>query len=415
MIFLTGATGFLGRHLLGRLLLYGTNEEIALLVRPGRRNGTDLEVRVKSLLREIFSDRPDKEEIIRAAFSRIKIIPGDLSLENFGLGESEFSELSRSTTRIFHSAASTSLGAALKEARHINVGGTEQILHFANLGADHKLKWFNYISTAYVAGDYRGTVHPHDLRLSVRFRNGYEQSKAEAEALVRGLLKKVPFTIYRPSIIVGDSETGETSAFNVLYAPARLLAKGLVKAVPAIPHTPFDVVPVNYVADAIFALSRNEYINGECYHLCCGVGRESSPLEVRELLFKTVNSHNLENRKRLHTPPFVSPDIVLKYFSPLSALSAAKERMRHLEQVISRNITVLRQIIPFLPYLVGNPQFETSTTNNKLNHIMPPAPLFRHYAEVVFRYCLDTNWGKLPWHNPAALVGWATRLHPHFL
>ena len=100
-----------------------------------------------------------------------------------------------------------------------------------------------------------------DLDRGQAFHNSYERSKFEAEQLVRrpaGL----PDTILRPSIVVGDRNNGWTAAFNVLYWPLRAFARGLFTAVPAIASAPVDVVSVDYVADATFALCESG----------CGVG-----------------------------------------------------------------------------------------------------------------------------------------------
>ncbi len=133
-----------------------------------------------------------------------------------------------------------------------------------------------YVSTAYVAGLRQGVVGPDELSFSAGFRNAYEQTKAEAEALVRDVSSRFPTVIFRPSIIVGDSISGQTSAFNVIYVPAKLLVRGLFRFVPAVPNIPFDVVPVDYVADAIAHLSRLPLPSGTCYHLTVGIGREST-------------------------------------------------------------------------------------------------------------------------------------------
>lgn len=412
MIFLTGATGFLGRQLLGRLLVYEPREQFAVLVRSDKRQSAEL--RLQETLAEVFAGCPNSAERIRAANERIRVVPGDISLDNFGLSAFDFKDLAAQVSTIYHAAAITSLASTLQEARRINVGGTSQVTKLGKLAATNSdFSRLHYVSTAFVAGDQHGTISPESLNLSVRFRNGYEQSKAEAETLVRGCAADVPFTIYRPSIIVGDSVTGETSAFNVLYTPARLLANGLLKAVPGIPDIPFDVVPINYVVDAIVALSRNEVQQNTCYHLCAGVGRESSPLEVRKYILRAVNQHQ-RAQKRVSVPPFVAPEVLSRCLSPHTAIHAAREGMKQLEDLITRNLLVLRQLIPFLPYLIANPRFDTGPTNKRLANVLPQAPLFKHYADVLFGYCMDTNWGRLPWHNPHYLVTWLNRLHPFF-
>ena len=105
------------------------------------------------------------------------------------------------------------------------------------------------------------------------FNNSYEQSKFEAEQLVRSL-HDLPFTIMRPSIVVGDRHSGWTAAFNVLYWPLRALARGIFPAVPATPSSPVDVVSIDYVADAIHELCQGAGDVGQTYHLTAGSQRE---------------------------------------------------------------------------------------------------------------------------------------------
>ena len=120
------------------------------------------------------------------------------------------------------------------------------------------LRRFTYVSTAYVAGERRGIVYEDDPG-GGRFRNAYERTKHEAERLVAACREEMEVTVVRPSIVVGDHRTGWTAAFNVLYAPLRAFEAGIIPVVPARRRSPVDVVPVDYVADAIlYLLDRSE-------------------------------------------------------------------------------------------------------------------------------------------------------------
>src|SRR5439155_23621126 len=111
------------------------------------------------------------------------------------------------------------------------------------------------VSTAYVAGAHVGRFGERDLVVGQRFRNPYERSKFEAELLVQAHSDTLPVQVLRPSIVVGDSRSGWTSSFNVLYSPLRAFASGAYPAIPARRSAPVDVVPVDYVAEAILALA----------------------------------------------------------------------------------------------------------------------------------------------------------------
>ena len=143
------------------------------------------------------------------------------------------------------------------------------------------LERYAQVSTAYVAGTHAGRFYERDLDVGQSFNNSYEQSKFESEQLVRSH-PDLPFTILRPSIVVGDRHSGWTSAFNVLYWPLRALARGLFPAVPAIASAPVDVVSIDYVADAIHELCEAAGGIRQTYHLTAGA-EASTIAEIAEL------------------------------------------------------------------------------------------------------------------------------------
>ena len=418
MILLTGGTGFLGREVLGRLLLSIPDSRFVLIVRP---NGTeDVSLRIQQVLAETFSP-----EQAAQLMERIEVVAGDMTLEKFGMADSEFDQLASRIHTIYHGAASTSLKQPIEEAWPINVQGTAQTVRLAEL-ADSKIRngsshvshtdssWIgdgirmNHISTAYVAGDTKEVVTPDQLNLSVNFRNGYERSKAEAEMLVRAMDENVSRTIFRPSVIVGDSVTGQTSAFNVVYIPAKFLSKGFLHAVPASPNIPFDIVPVDYVADAVAALGSMPKARGRCYHLTAGLGRETSPIEILDILIHTVNEYrNHCSRRGLKKLPFIPIDELLALAE--ISLTAARSSVKNFEKFFGKRLDVILQTLPFVPYMMSNPRFEATDTFTDLNGVLPQPPLFKLYAERLFKYCLETNWGKIPWENPHNRLIWHER------
>jgi nucleoside-diphosphate-sugar epimerase len=203
---------------------------------------------------------------------RVEAVAADLTAPRLGLARGRCAALSSRVSSIVHSAASVSFTLPLAEARAINVDGTKRMLEFARLAGEHGgLERYGHVSTAYVAGTFDGRFHEHDLDVGQDFNNTYERSKCEAEQLVHAA-DGVPFTIMRPSIIVGDRRSGWTSAFNVLYWPLRAFARGLFTAVPGIPSAPVDVVSVDYVADAVYALCSAPAGAGcsETFHLTAG-------------------------------------------------------------------------------------------------------------------------------------------------
>jgi len=400
MILLTGSTGFLGREILCRLLFQRPEERIALLIRAHPLESPEL--RARQILATAFGAQSAESYL-----PRIEIIPGDVTEDNFGLGEDGFRQLASRVSAVYHCAAATSLDQELQTARRINVGGTYQVLKFSERALDTFGPNFRlfHVSTAYVAGQKTGVFTPNDLSVEGPFKNAYERSKAEAEAMVRSMQDRIPVCIFRPSVVVGDSVTGETSAFNVIYIPAKLFVKGFFRLVPGSPSVPFDLVPVDYAADAIVYLSSQVPSSGTCYHISAGVGREPSLWEIIEVLFSTFNTHRKLGRSLLALPQLLPPEILSL------AQTSLTNAVKAIESMVTDRINVFRQTAPFIPYMFSNPQFDDSATRQALRgSSLSEAPLFQSYAERLFQYCLDTNWGKNPWTNPRNFLLWHQRV-----
>lgn len=400
MIFLTGATGFLGSQLLGRLLVTYPDLSIALLVRSAYRKSS--QERVDRILSELFP-----AEVSSLFATRVVVIEGDVLQERFGLSSAVYDKLIDQVSSVFHCAASVSFSQSIKEARAVNVSSTQAILdfvHFAQIRQRTKIN-LHYVSTAYVVGDTESIVSPHDINLDVPFKNTYEQSKAEAEVLARKACNDLHCVIYRPSIIVGDSWTGETSSFNVIYAPAKFLARGLLKVVPGLPYAPFDIVPVDYVADAIAVLSKFEFRSGSSFHLCAGVGEEVTLLELLDYLFLSMNRTVSGSYVQ---PPFLSPELMNVIHQ---SVNVALEGVRSIEKFLGVKLDVLQKILPYFSYMIRNPRFDTSDTISILKGVMDPPPAFNQYALRLFDYCNLTNWGKTHWTNPHEKRAWFQRFN----
>jgi long-chain acyl-CoA synthetase len=274
-----------------------------------------------------------------------------------------------------HSAASVSFSLPIAESRAINVEGTRRILEFADLvqRRGDGLRRLSYISTAYVAGDRRGVFCEDDLDVGQRFRNPYEQSKFEAETMVRALTHVLPIQIFRPSIVVGEADTGWTPAFNVIYWPLRAFARGSYQAVPAKLSAPVDVVPVSYVADAIFELSGQEARSGETYNLAAG-DRAST---VGELL--DMSAAYFGRRRPRALPP------------------AAYRRLAHpllVRRADERTRRALRASEVFFPYFAMGVRYDTWMAQRRLGPAGIEVPHLRDYFEQLMDYAVAADWGR---------------------
>lgn len=258
-VVLTGGTGFLGVETLLRLVASG--ERVEAIVR-----GPDAAARVATALEQAGVDR--------AARALVRAVPGDVTARGLGLSRRDFDRIRREATGVVHCAASVSWTLSLAEARAINVVGTRRVLELAEeIQRCGSLERVVHVSTAYVAGRHRGRFSESDLFVGQSFRNTYEQAKAEGEQMVQRLADRLPIAVVRPSIVVGESDTGWTPAFNVIYWPLRAFARGLLREVPALPDARADIVPVDYVADVILhALRRGAPADSGVLHATAGSG-----------------------------------------------------------------------------------------------------------------------------------------------
>jgi long-chain acyl-CoA synthetase len=293
VILLTGATGFLGAQVVRRLLS-NTDHTVVALVRA--RDAEE----AKQRLERAWQEWP---EAVQAIGRRVEPFVGDLTLPGLGLAPETWTELSHRVTHIVHSAAELRFDGALDEMRRINVQGVAHLLEFAHgVNRHHGLTRYAHVSTAYVAGGRTGEVAEDDLTNEHGFSNTYEQTKYEGELLVRGAMAAFPVSIFRPGMVVGDSETGEIRSFNTVYVPLRMYLSGRLRIVPSEPGLRANMVPVDYVADAIARLAFEARAAGLTFHLT--VESEHLPT-AKELLDAARSWAEAELGTSLPRPHFI--------------------------------------------------------------------------------------------------------------
>ena len=330
VILLTGATGFVGQALLSKWLR-DSDARLALLVR-GRRDATP-EQRVEGALRDFTRADP------APWMERIETFNADVSVPGFGLSSRDTEGLTRRVTHVVHCAAAARFDLDLDEARRTNVGGPRNILEFA--AGCPRLRRIDYIGTAYVAGRRAGLVLEDELDAGQEHRNTYERSKFEAETMVREWTARLPISILRPSIVVCDSRTGYASNHNGFYRALRMYLKGGLTALPGFPTSQLDLVPVDYVADAAFALAQTPRSIGACYHLAAGPARSTTLGEVRELAAR---------HSGLRPFDLIPPE----RFSALAAQMA--------KGLPPEGLKALNEMQLYMPYLLCEHQFDSSRT-----------------------------------------------------
>jgi thioester reductase-like protein len=365
-LLLTGATGFVGMELLARFL-ERTDRRVYALVRG--RNDREVAARVRNTLLSLFG--PNHPHGHRVVGVRADITRPGLGLNGTGRW------LAEEVTEIIHGAASVSFELDLESARAINVSGTRRVLEFAERAREHGgLRRLSYISTAYVAGEHCGRFSEDDLDVGQRFRNAYEQSKFEAEGLMACWRRRLPVTVLRPSIIVGELRSGWTASFNVIYWPLRAFARGAYVALPARRDAPVDVVSVDYVADAIFALSQAPEAEDGTYNLTAGA-HASSVGELVELATAFFDRP---------APRLIEPRLYRRVVHPLLVRASGDERRRR----------ALKRSEAFFPYFDTNVVYDNRRARVALLAAgISPTPLGQYFDRLA-EFALRADWGRRP-------------------
>jgi thioester reductase-like protein len=373
-ILLTGATGFIGTEVLARLLKR-TDRRIYALVRGS--DDAQAEARLSSILHRAVG--PDA-----ALGGRVVAVRGNVEQPELGLDAAGQSWLAERVGDVLHIAASVSFTLPLERARAINVEGTRHVLEFAErCNRNGAFGRFSHVSTAYVAGTHSGDFGEDDLELGQGFHNTYEQTKFEAERLVRSYAERLPVQVFRPSIIVGDSVTGWTSSFNVMYTPLKAFQRHRVHAVPAREDASVDVVPVNYVAEAMVELVERPGQGNEVptYHLVAG----RNATTVGSLM--ELAARYFGKRK----PPLVPASIYMPFIRPLVLLTSPRARRK-----------ALRRAEVFVPYFSLRRRYDDARARRRLERAGIAVPRVEDYFDRLASFAVRAEWGRVEIPRPRA-------------
>ena len=381
-VVLTGATGFVGGQLL-MALLNRDRRRIACLVRAS--DAVQAQQRGAARLRELCGQAPSPETV-----RRIDWIQSDMEQPLLGMRMSDWQALAARTQQIFHCAASVEFDLPLPIARRINVDGVRNMLALAR-AAGSDFDRLHHVSTAYVAGRTHKRVGPDHLPRDTarRFRNTYEQTKAEAERVLR-TQADVAVTIYRPSIIAGHTQTGATSNWNVLYVPIRNIFDRRLPCVPHARNAVLDTVAIDYVVDGIVALSTVQKQRVQAFHLTAD-----------RLAFTVAHTVHMCHKVARERGLRIDTRLVgwMRWFVQLAVIYLMSwapgwlGRYKKRGQIARRGLRALR---PFLSYLSVRTEFDAVWEHGFLERCgigMPPPDA---YLDRVITYAVEQSFGRGP-------------------
>jgi thioester reductase-like protein len=377
-IFLTGATGYIGSYLAAGLLEQH-GESLNLLVRAA--DNSEAQRRLWHSLQLHFDFRAFREHLT----ARIRIFRGDLTAPRFGLANDDYELLAASTDSVLHCAASLNRKSE-KSCLNVNLRGTLEVAQLARRAQDsHGLRRFSEVSTVAVAGRRSNELVAEDAAIDWN-RSDYDpyaRTKKFCEHMIGELLADVPHTIFRPSIVLGDSRRAETTQFDMVRAFVFL---GGLPVLPFRPEDCVDIVPVDYVADAIVSLHQNPCPKHEIYHLSSGVHSES----FRELTAALA-------RARGKMQPLFWPGLEGPFHGVVERLSRRRDNLGHAASLLK----------VFWPYLVWNTVLDNTRVVAELGRA--PAP-FSSYCFPLFRFARENrfHYPYREWPEGAVLSSQAT-------
>ncbi len=304
-IFLTGGTGLLGKRLLARLAAR-PGATVYALCRKSSENLSRNSVGSNSFERTACKEArnnarinshpqqglmPERQDRFSEARlhqllpnnpelkAKVRIVQGDVTLPNLGVAPEIVEELSQHCVEIFHCAAAYDLAVEREKALRVNTEGTRKTLDFA--ASLKSLRRFHHISTIIVSGDRTGEIYENELDKGQGFKNFYELSKFHAEKEVVKYSGRIPVTVYRPAVIVGDSRDGSIDKFDGPYFALGFMLRGLPMLIPGSGAVPLHLAPVDFVADAIADIAKYGDTVGKTFQLC-----DPNPLSVVDFVKK---------------------------------------------------------------------------------------------------------------------------------
>ncbi len=371
-IFLTGSTGYIGAHVAANLL-HDQGASLNVLVRA--RDPHEAEERLWHSLQLHF----DFKTFYEYLQTRVRIFRGDLTDDVFGLSRDDYDRLVHTTDSIIHCAASLNRKSE-KSCLNVNLRGTLEVIKLGlQVNHYHGLRRFSHVSTVAVAGKRQDEIVTEDNAIDWN-RSDYDpyaRTKKFCEHMIRQLLPEVPKTIFRPSIVLGDSRRAETTQFDMVRAFVFLAG---LPALPLRPRDRVDIVNVDFVADAVATLHVRESTQYDTYHLSSG--RESQTFR------QITASLAAAQQKR---GPFYLPFAQKPFTTSVNVLSNHRSPVGHIASLMK----------VFMPYLTFNTVFDNTRVTTELGR--KPVP-FSQYSYPLLKFSRETNF-TYPYQSWPAKVG----------
>ncbi|MBA3632811.1 MAG: SDR family oxidoreductase [Acidobacteria bacterium] len=346
-IFLTGFPGFIAKRLVKRLAKNDT--QFFLLVE-------------KQFIEKAMLEVEKIAQTVNTPLENFALIEGDITQTDLGISEKDLKVLQKETTDVYHLAAIYNLAIEKDLAYRANVEGTENVNEFVR--SLPNLRRYNYVSTCYVSGKRKGVIYENELEHNAGFRNFYEETKYLAEVEVENLKREIPTTIFRPSVVVGDSKTGETAKYDGIYylinylrrfpAAFRLVNVGNK-------DVQLNLVPVDFVVEAIAVVAKDKMAVGKTIALA-----DPNPLTTEELF--DVLAEAMTGKKSIIKPP---PRIV--------------------EKTLMLPFTPLMSGLPHsgVPYFFVPQTYDTSVADELLFAHNIACPDFRSYVKNLLKFVAE--------------------------
>ena len=367
-LFVTGITGTVGNEILRYLMQHHRNDQVYFLIRSSSQN--HLKLRWDRVLSTASDNTVAVDDI-----PNFKPVSGNIIEENLGLEESIKEHLVNHVTHIIHAAGNISFTAPFDISRRDNVDGTRHVLDFAQ--ACKNLKQLAHISTIFVAGKRSGSIFENELEHDEGFASTYEQTKYEAEILVRKRMSQLPLAMYRLALLPGRSD-GYIHHYGVFHQGLQFYYYGLIPVFPGDKDAFIDLCPADQATNTLMDLFLKNFEHGRTYHICRG--SKAIPMHrLAEIMTEVYSETLLAWKRGDHSIPDFVNESTYKLFEKSV-----------IETQDSTFLKVVKIMNTMIPHLLNPKQFQNPTFVKLNENSMCTEEFFKK----VLHTCVASDWGR---------------------